>query len=318
MDTVVPQSSSVILRSTHIVKVKIITSKPDSWEQQPEKGLQKRTTHLELEIIEQLKGEVREEKTKPVAINVTQCEGITLIRIPIPGVWSEKPIDKGLEYLLFCYYIPPAGSSSQAGKGKPAPPDARDVLCEEHTIMVLPVEKNESNVKLVMKAEKDKLSLLEFLDTLTGQVKELNPLFAEYAGTRTGELVFADWEGYKKWMALQENPDLDLKTRVILIEAMLHKLQLADPGIFEFYSLAVINLFRILRLPGTELIHVNILQTYLPNLLGLTGAGSYKPAVKIFEQNSNERKLALNWLSDHMSIKHTLPIREWIEKELNP
>jgi hypothetical protein len=321
LDRVVPQSRSLIMRSTHILKIKIIDSSPSSWEKIPERALQERTTSIDLMIIEQLKGELKIDEKEAVSIKVKQYEGINLWRIPIPGVWSEKALDAGTEYLLFCQSLSADGdgtldatngSDEKKSKGNIHLP--AEVFSEDNTLSVLSVNDYEFDVRLVVTAERKKSSMQDLLEKAAGHPEELNHLFAEYTETRIGELIFQDIKVFGQWILLQESPDLELTTRVMLIEALLHELGLSDPGPIEYYRAAVISLFHVLRMPASKFIQANIVQSYLPNILGLNGGVSFKSSGQIFKGNPKEKGSAVKWLEENKNLAGTDELLKWINK----
>src|SRR5258708_4452924 len=92
---------SIVLRSTHILLVKVIAAKEGAWV--PSKpGFKSRTVDLSLEISETLRGKVDPLPGEPVRVTIPQSDyDGELMMQPVPGSWSRVPLEPGTELVVF-------------------------------------------------------------------------------------------------------------------------------------------------------------------------------------------------------------------------
>ena len=96
-----PASRSIVLRSSHILLVKVVAARPAAWAPfRP--GLKSRKVELSVQVEEALRGLIDPAADRPVDVTVEQTayDGELMMQ-PLQGSWSPVPIDPGTELVTF-------------------------------------------------------------------------------------------------------------------------------------------------------------------------------------------------------------------------
>src|SRR5512140_1242124 len=102
MTTQGPQPTSIVIRASHILLIRIEESQAGEWSTQPD-GFRRRTVRLSITLVEILKGAVDAQPGDTLALTITQRASVSPRRPVAPGVWSNQPIDPGTELLTFSH-----------------------------------------------------------------------------------------------------------------------------------------------------------------------------------------------------------------------
>jgi len=295
----VSSASSLVDKSKIILQAKIMDSRPGGWMEKPDKGTKNRTVDLVLRIDKILKGEGP--KT-PFSLSTTasQAERIISRRFAVQGIWSEKDLNPGKEYVIF---------SSVAF---PATDLLSDPVAETKLLDVRAWEEAGPNTILATEALRNNQSLKVLLEAAANNTPRLNDIFVTFAAQRLNEAIFGNWDTFEKWALLQENPDLPLTARVMMLTALEDRFTIADSGPIQFYGRAVVSMFRILRLDGTQALQTNILTVAIPSLVGIDGGVRFKSSSEIFSHYKDEQAASIGWLKTFPE-KHTAQrVLDWI------
>lgn len=298
MDFVIPESRSLVLRATHILWVHIETAQPGAWEKAPTGGV-RRENQLTVRLQETLKGSTTEHPGDTVRTKILQYGTGTTRIAGVPGVWSNLSLDPGTEWVVFCH--------SQKT-------NLAELLSEPDCIRVLPKADALTDVRIALSAEADKKKLTDVLALAHPSAKSLRFVFAEYLWTRYSTTALASDADYERLITFLEDPNLSYITRSSLLNYV-------DAGTSdgEIVSEArvgrlAIGMFRIMGLPGSTEMHDELIETSLPNLLGLLGGGKKITAHTVFQGHEEERRKAEQVLQKYTGEAHTGPLLKWLRK----
>ena len=94
-------SRSIVLRSSHILLVKVVAAKPGAWARS-KPGLKSRTVELSVQIVETLRGKIDPAPDGPITLTIEQADYAgQLMMQPLPGSWSRVPAEPGTELVAF-------------------------------------------------------------------------------------------------------------------------------------------------------------------------------------------------------------------------
>src|SRR5437899_3787449 len=174
-------SRSVVLRSSHILLVKVVAAKPGPWV--PFKpGLKSRKVQLSIAIAETLRGRVDPAPDGPVDVTVEQTDyDGELMMQPLQGSWSRVPIDPGPELVTF------SDSSSWRAERMLEEPACKLVVLAEQ---VLP------GLRIAAQALASDLPLKQTLDLAAPVTGKLDPIFAEFLWERYADDAMASQRAF--------------------------------------------------------------------------------------------------------------------------
>ena len=277
------ESNSLILRSSHILKVRIDRAIINNWDSHSNQNLKVRQVKLCLCFLGILKGELElkhGDKTEKV---FKQFETVNGKKYPVPGAWSRQNLEEKKEFILFC--------NSNSNKSSHI---FTDELCQR----VFEYEIVKHDLLAVLEAEKFGWTIREFLENNFQESHNHNFLLVEYLLARVDEILFSEIEGFNLLMDYFESPKVPIKNRSVLLSSLVSKFISADPVPSKFGSRFVIGVFRLLELPEAVALRKNILKVYLPNLLGLRGGGGRKDPKDIFLEFPLDKRKAFKNLKN--------------------
>lgn len=271
-----PNTSSDILRSTHIVALTILSASPGAWSETGRYRV--RDVDMTVRLDRALKGAATESEGVVVAVEVKQFEPAGDFIFAVPGAWSGQNLSVGEGFLVF----------SIAFDGD----DLTHLLADPQCIRVFPAADALPDVELALVAGSPEMSLPRLLALTANRKSSYGALFAGYVAARLPELFFREFADFDAVMRELEDPALSPVARDILFEDCYTKMIMLDPAPPQFVARLIAGTVRVLALPGTEGLGRNIAQTYLPNLLGLEGAAVRKNADAVFDGDSELRERA--------------------------
>ena len=249
-----PDSSSEILQSTHIALAILNSVSASAW-----KGtgrIEEREASLTATIAEIFKGELRQPPVSTVNLHIRQYRPAGLRDFVVPGVWSRHELEPGAEFVLFS-----VSSSENAG----------EVFAEASLLTVEPARIALSDVRLALGAGTPELSLESVIARAYEELPAWGFLFANYLDARMSEAFFDRFPDFAALLRAVEDPTLSGTATRILLSAVYTKLMLYDPAPRLFLKALLDSTRRLLQGPRGELFRRDVLDTFLPNLLGIAG-----------------------------------------------
>ncbi len=202
MTDVVPDSKSVVLRSTHIVRVRVLRFQAGPWELDEGRAFNRRRAVVQFAWIETLKGEAMPPDPPPVVLSVTQCKSASQFRLPVPGVYSLIGPETGKEFVVF----------SRAHSVVPA-----EILREQACDQVQPAEDVLTGVRLSMDAMRRDLGVIALLEEARPHAPSLSALFAEFVWERYQREILSAPAAFGAYLSFLEQPALATIARSVLL-----------------------------------------------------------------------------------------------------
>ena len=298
MPTVVPDSRSVILRSTHILLIRIDSSDAGQWEQDPSGNLV-RQVRLGVHLEQILKGEVEQKEGTSLRIEVKQFGRPGTRYYAVAGVWSDQPIQTLTRLVSF---------SSTTSK------DAAGSLVEPSCKLILPAKSALADVRVALKAEKNKLSLSDTLKLAEPSAGILGYLLPEYLAAKYEGSLASNVEEFSSLMRFIEYSQLAVVARTALLDSAVADVGEARSPSPQILLSLVATLFHLLAMSEAAGIHDNIVEVYLPEALRLDrGAGRFS-ASQVFQLAPSERAKAEAVLNGYHGTARTEGLKEWLKR----
>ena len=292
---VLPTSTSLILRASHILVIQIQTSTPGPWRGDEETG-EYRDVHLGLSVIEIVKGTTTAKVGDVVEIDVVQPKPAFTLR-QLPGVWRNATLDVGTRYVSF------SASSSEDAKG----------LFQEPTLTsLLPPDQALADVHIAAKADKDGLDLTGTLALVKPFEPVIRDLFVDYLVATFGAQARSDIGRWKELCAFLEDPPLHIVARTALLMALSRAAAVPPPSNERADRLAV-SLFHLLAMPEAAAQHDNLVSTYLPNLLDVANPHCRTPG-EVFHDYPGEKQKALAAVNGYHGSDNVAPLLDWLHQ----
>jgi hypothetical protein len=262
-----PDTSSVILRSTHILDVSVVDAREGEWTFQGRFKIRAVAMTIRIERI--LKGEILGREGMTVVLEVKQFAPAGDFLFAVPGAWSNLVLAAGQQFLAF--------SIAESGMS------LADILNDPQCRIAFPASDALPDVELTLLAGSPEMSLRMLLSRTSDRKSSYGALFAGYIAARLPELLFDQLAEFDGVMRQIEDPSLSRIARDILFEDLYVKMIMLDPAPPEFVARLIQGTLRVLAIHGTESLRRSLLTTYLPNLLGLEGGAVPKSANAVFE-----------------------------------
>jgi len=295
--TVIPDSPSLVLRSTHVLLIRIASSQIQPWDAAPD-GLKRRSVHLDVVLEETVKGSTRQQSGEHVAVTVPQFQrpmGFGIVSVP--GIWTDKPVEPGTRLLVF---------ASSAGD------DLAALLVEPQCRDIVPAEEALAGVRLAMRAETEPLRIPELLNQAIASAASLDYIFIEYLSTKFAQPVVAQPDTFALLLRLLETPPLPDVPRSALLRMMFDELMASKIFSDKNFNAFAIAMFHLLGSREAAALHENIASMYLPNLLGLSGGVFPRTADYVFREHPEERERARQILHTYRDGAAVDKLRGWL------
>jgi hypothetical protein len=118
----------------------------------------------------------------------------------------------------------------------------------------------------------------------------LSVLFGEYVAARLGEeTLYGDPRGFDTVMAWLEDARRATPLQMFMLQSLSGTLLLSEPNPPGFTDRMAVAAIRILVAGRDEALDAQIVDTYLPNLLGLEGAAPRKTVDAVFKGDERTR-----------------------------
>jgi hypothetical protein len=258
---VVEGSTSVILKATHIVVVTV--SHVDEAEDQ---------VHLDVTLADTLKGIPIAAPGATLRVSGQRAQPGRRELTP-QGPWAAVEHNPGSRLVAF----------SNASPGTTA------VLAEPALLRVLSASPAEAEVRRALAVDRDGGPLSARIRTIS-EPPALSPLFGEYVVARLDEdTLYRDAAGFDKVMTWFEDPGRSTSLQMFMLLSLVGKVLLTEPNPPGFTERLALSALRILASTSDEPLARQIVDTYLPNLLGLEGAGPRKTVQMVIKGDEGTR-----------------------------
>lgn len=274
-----PESTSDILRATDIVEVTVETVETSEWRRVSGR-LQQRDLVMTVRLVEIYKGSSQPDAIVPVR-TVQSAPAIPRF-FAVPGVWSNYEPAPGDNFVIFSVADEP--------------------------IRVEPAATAAPDLKRVLRVGAPELSLGATIAASTSDLENWGFLFAQYLEARLPETFYLDLSGFRLLLKTIEDPRLFPVSRQILVAAAYTKLMLYDPAPPEFIAQLLATTARLLETPYGAPLSEAVLETYLPNLLGITGGLEPKRPSDVLGALPAERESIERFLT----AVNSAPILAWM------
>ena len=297
MTRVVPASPSIILRARDIALIRIVSTSTEAWSSPPD-GFPTRRVTLKVILEQVLKGQVRPKPDEAVSAAVVQYKNPSSWEIPLPGVWTDQPLEPGTRLVIF--------SNSERD-------DPGSLLPEPACLGVARASDALEGVRLALRAEGQPLRLEELLAAANTAAASLDIIFVQYLETRLSEPAMAEKKTFGVLLELLENRALLRAPRAALLSAILAAVSMDPVYSARHLERLALALFRLASATTDADLRENILTTLLPNLLGLSG-GLELTAAGVFQDNPPERDRARSALRQAAATLDVTRLLAWIDR----
>lgn len=273
---VVPDSTAEILRATHLAVVRV--DQVSLGEPKPAGDfLEERTGTVRVTLVRLPKGETREPLGQQVELSVTRHENTGARFTALPGVWSRTSLETGQEYLLF----------SSAGRSP-----LEILFGEPQLFLVCPAAESEPDVQAALLAAAAGPKLVDGLARVADRRRSLGALFARYAAWRLREPLLARLPSeFGAACDFLEHADTSPVFRRVVLTEAIDLCMLFEPVPDPFLARVVLCALRLSSSgEDAEALRGPIVQTSLPNLLGLVGGIARRDAAQVFATTPDARR----------------------------
>lgn len=254
---------SIMLRSNPILLVEVAAAAPHPWAPSLP-GLRMHKVDLELTVVEVIRGKVAPGKA---SVTVEQSDYAGLLRMrPLPGVWSGVKLLPGSKWVLFCH-------------GADLPVAQLVATCTA----VVPADQVLPGLRTAVKAEAEQLTLDAVLTLAKPQAARLDRVFVEFLYARYGGVAMSSQQQFDVLMAFAELGPLQVGTRQAMLMGAYDMVSDHGEATPERGRRLALAMFRTLQMPEAVDLHENLVQTYLPNLLGISSAQPPMTAAYVFK-----------------------------------
>jgi hypothetical protein len=276
-----PESTSDILRATHIVEVAVESAEVSEWRRVSGRLLQ-RDLELTLRLVEVFKGEPELEPGATFAMHAVQSAPAIPRFFKVPGVWSGYQPKPGDRFVVFWIGREP--------------------------IRVVPSTAAAEDVRRAARAGVPELSIGATILASAAELEQWGFLFAQYLEARLPECFFDDYGSFDIYVGIVEDPRLSQAVRNVLMSAAYTKMMLYDPAPPVFVARLLAATARVLPTPQGANLREAVLSTYLPNLLGLNGGIEAPSGTDVLAAAGPTRDVIQTYLDGLASA----PIAGWV------
>ena len=294
---VIPDSPSLILRATHILSIEIQARREGEWQPAPQGGVYRQST-LTIALLEVLKGTTTEGADTVIEVQITQYGTGTSRIAAVPGVWSYQPTDPGTRMIAFS-----VSADNSAAILLTDPACQRLALAEDSL----------DEVRLSLEAEREEFTSAALMQRAEPLLAHLGDLFSTYLWARYGSEVMANTENLEAFLAFLRQPELAQVARVTLLNEVYSYLVAIRTSAPEQAGSLARTLFLLLDIPEVGRIRDNIVDVFLPNLLGLSPGMTVLPAEYVFGAQAGEKDAARQYLQAIGRQSSTAALMGWLD-----
>jgi len=287
-----PDSTSLVLKAAQIVQVRVDRVEAPNWGDQVT-----RQARLHITVTDVWKGWL---SPGPLVLTVMQNRpdehGFTL---PPQGCWQDGRRAAGEQWVAF------TKSTSDV---------AVEALAEDSCLQLAPAAEAAIDVRIAEHIESGGLSLPAIVKLVISGADRLHVTFAQYLRARFADLHLEEKENLNAVLELVATPALTTPVRATLLDAVESYISSSQATTdWHIHRLAV-AMFGLLMVRQASDMHENLIETDLPNLLGLTGGAQKQSAKAVFEQWPRERTAAAQALALYRGPANAKPLLDWIRE----
>jgi len=288
---------SIVLRSTHILLVKVIAAEAGAWAPSAP-GLKARTAELSVQISQTLRGTLDPAPDATVHVAVVQNDYAgELMMQPLPGAWSRVEVMPGTEWVVFA-----TSAESRAER----------LLAEPACTRVVPAEAVLPGLRIAVKAAADRLPLTRVLVLAAPETAHLDPTFAQFLWDQYGSAAIASQSDFDSLVAFAERKGMETRTREAMLEGGYDLVTLHGDEKPERARRLALAMYRVLLMADAADLHDNLISTDLPNLLGITSGLPAQTASMVFKGHESERDALRVFLRSQGTDADATPLLEWL------
>lgn len=294
-----PDAQSAILRAASILRVRIV-----SLQQLPWRTISPRFREcelvLEMELVAVLKGSVDDTVGQRFQVQALRTENTSPRYSAVPGVYSQFELDElvsGVELVGFSRML---GGSAAAAMTEPA------------CFSLAPPIPAATDVAWADTRPDLEQPLAEQLAGLQTHRAEFGGYFASYLVDRVPEGFFGAGGDLEAVIDVLRAPELAPDTRFVLCDGLIERIVQYSPIDHSALQQCVHGLLRLLLLPEAADLHDSLVQTWLPNLVGVEGSLEPHPAVDLVPEAGLRARAAAALAHIDAGAAVTSPFGAWL------
>jgi hypothetical protein len=292
-----PDSISELLRAKYIFLAVFDSIAFGPWAPDGEM-LESRVGEAQVRIGRVLKGEIETAEEAALSISLKTWRKAGPRFVAVPGVWSKCQIAPGAAFVVF---------SRACGGGLAA------LLVEPCAFAACPADAALSEVELILELATPETRLPDLVTALTARPEILTTLSARYVAARLRELLFGDLAGFNRVLSEAENPKAPAIFRRIVISEAYDDLMMLDPAGPAFIARLIWGSVRMFGSGTAPDFASRVLETYIPNLLGLEGGLARKNASGVFAEVKEQRQEMAAILRGNTQLPGRERLLAWVE-----
>ena len=292
----VSDSSSIVLRVTHILLIRILSANPTEWKSTTN-GKESRTVELRVKLLEVLKGPVKERPGQEIGIQIAQERIQTVLLLPPSAGWSDRSLKVGDELVAFSV------SSTDS---------LSELLLVPACKQVWPTSICLEDLRIAIKAEQEELPLTGVLAAAKPKAASLHPIFAEYLTARLSELSVETPTNFGALMEFLEQPALPATVDSSLLDSINSYISSSPKTSGWHFDRLAIAMFRLLDSSPDSVLRDNLVSVDLPNLLGILAGHDVRTAKEVFRDYPRDRLVAERALQRYHGEASTAKLLAWL------
>lgn len=288
---------SIVLRSTHILLIEVITANAGPWAPSSP-GFKSRSVDLSLRISETLRGKLDPAPGVPVQISITQSDyDGELMMEPLTGAWARVELLPGTALVVF----------SESNEDR-----VERILSEPACTQVVSAGPVLTGLRIAAQAEAGHLPLARTLALAAPDTARLDSTFAEFLWGKYGDGAVASQEDFNLLADFSERKGFDAGARQALLKGGYDLVGLHGDAPPERAQRLALAMLRVLLMPEAADLHENLIETYLPNLLGINSGLPHQPAPAVFKGHEADRDRVKAFLRHHGTEANAIPLLDWL------
>jgi hypothetical protein len=144
------------------------------------------------------------------------------------------------------------------------------------------------------------------------ETEHLDPIFADFLWGKYGGPAMASQSDFDLLAGFAERKGLATRTRQALLKAGYDLVGMEGDDKPERAERLALAMCRVLLMPEAADLHENLIETYLPNLLGITSALPPRPASAVFKGHEAERNGLKAFLQRHGTDADPAHLLAWL------
>jgi hypothetical protein len=165
------------------------------------------------------------------------------------------------------------------------------------------------------RADAENLGLSETLALAVPEIPQLDPAFAMFLWDKYGSQAMASQREFDLLMEFSERKGFDPNTTQALLKGGYDFVGMHGDAVPERAQRLALAMCRTLLMPGAADLHENLIDTYLPNLLGITSELPRQTASKVFQGHESERHALRDFLHRHGTDADATALLTWLNAQ---